>query len=735
MVVNAGQTVQLGQLERTARAFWQEASEAMRGDIVRALVEFITNADDAYARAGRKGRILVEVEHRRGDEPWMVTVRDRASGMTLGELRDNIGRQGARTSGFERGVSVRGNLGLGAKDPACFGRVIFETIKGGLYARFEVDDQGERTSINKPVKVTDEMRTALKLPTNGTIVTLEVRHAIPRPRHDTLKYRLSNHVLLRDIMQDTNREVFLLHANKPGARPERLRYERPHTDLRVHERSVPVPGFPGATAEISISEAKDPFQDEGPRSATRQSGLLIKGRRAIYECSLFGLEGNPYALAFSGWIRSEDIDRLADEYSDRSERREAHPEDNPIPIISRRRDGLAEEHPFYAGLKQLADAKLQPLVAAREERAKERSRAVENESTSRLLSQLAKAAAKFMQEAADEEDLELTLTRGDQPAPALAIYPGAKEIPTNSETTLTIVAAKDSKTGPVEVGLECTPPDVVQIQPSPVHLGPSRRRDDVLTGTVRVTGGPALGATLLVARLGALAADCAIEVVEPEAAPEPIPPEELEFERQRYRVVTGKPKSLKLRAPLDTYADGTEIKVSSDRRAVVVLDGGRVVLHRRPLAAAMEGHIRVEGRAEQGTAKITAVGPDGQPAATTAHVVPREESGADFETKLVDEYQGDQRAQWTSDYRTLRIMGEHPAVNPHLGAKEDGYPGQTSPQFRLLTAELVADAVVRRIILQKYKEDELDAGTLYVHHNRLVARFLARAHKLVAETA
>lgn len=734
MVVTAGETIQLGQLERTSRAFWQEASEAMRGDVVRALVEFITNADDAYARAGRRGRILVEVEHRRGDEPWTVTVRDRATGMSLMELRDNIGRQGARTSGFEKGASVRGNLGLGAKDPACFGRVVFETIKSGLYSRFTVDDQGERTSLSKSLKVTDEIRGALKVPTNGTVVTLEVRHAIPRPRHDTLKYRLSNHVLLRDVMQDPSREIFLLHANKPGSRPERVRYEPPRADMRVHERSVAVPGYPDAKADVWIGEANEPFQDEGPRSSTRQSGLLIKGRRAIYECSLFGLEGNSYALAFTGWIRCEDIDRLADEYSDRAERREPHPANNPIPIISRRRDGLAEEHPLYEGLKQLAEAKLQPLIADRERRAKERTRAVENESTTRLLSQLAKAAARFMQEAAEEEDLELTLTGGDQPAPALAIYPGAIEIPTATERTLTVVAAKDGKTSSAEVELECAPPDIVQIQLSAIRLGPSRRRDDVLTGTVRVTGGHALGATLLVAHLGKLAADCAIEVIEPEAEPEPIPAEELEFERSRYRVVIGKPKSLTLRAPVDAYEDGTELRVISSSRAVAVLDGGITTLHRRQAAAAMEGHIRVEGRIEQDHARLSATAPDGQSADADAYVVRREEGGANFETKLVDDYQGDQRAQWSTDFRTLRIMGEHPAVNPYLGSREDNYPGQTTPQFRLLTAELVADAVVRRIVLQKYKEDELDAGTLYVHHNRLVARFLARAHKLVAES-
>jgi len=112
--------------------------------------------------------------------------------------------------------------------------------------------------------------------------------------------------------------------------------------------------------------------------------------------------------------------------------------------------------------------------------------------------------------------------------------------------------------------------------------------------------------------------------------------------------------------------------------------------------------------------------------------VRREESGTGFETKLVPEYQGDQRAQWNTDYSELRIMGEHPAVKPYVGEKEKDYPGQDTPQFKMLTAELMSDAVVRRILQEKYKEDELDAGSFYVVHNKLVARLLVRAHQIVA---
>ena len=549
MVLASGAFRKLGPLERTPRAFWIEAWEAMRLDIVRALVEYVTNADDAYVHRGTKGRILIEVEHRRGGEAWFARVRDRATGMSLDEMLHRLGRQGGRTSGFEEGAPVRGNLGLGAKDPACFGRVVFESIKDGHYAWFAIDDQGDRTATTRPVRASNEMRDRLGVPTNGTVVTIEVTHPVPCPRHDSLKTMLSQHVLLRDIMQDPDRDLYLLHASKPGSRPEKLHFDPPRLTERAHLRGVPLPGYPGAQADLFIGEADSPFPDEGRRSQTRKAGLLIKGRRAIYECSLFGYEGNAAALAFSGWIKCDDIDRIVEEYDGRAEKRLPHPADNPMPIISRRRDGLADEHPLYQAIKRLAEDQLGPLVASRERRIKAQSESVEQESTTRLLSALARAAARFMEEAAEEEEIDLDLTSGSQPAPSLAIIPGALEITIGADRVLTIMASKEGLVSGATADLDLAPPGVVKTSATSVLLAPNRRRDDVLTGTLRVTAGLNVGATLLIARLGQRSADCKLEVVEPEAEPEPVPPGDLEFERPRYRLVYGKPKTVRVRAP------------------------------------------------------------------------------------------------------------------------------------------------------------------------------------------
>ena len=114
------------QVEYGGRAFAQDASNAMKGDIVRGLVELITNCDDAYGDVD--GKIRIEVEHRK-NKPWKVIVRDRAAGMRKEKMVKAIGGLGGRTSGFEHGKDVRGNLGRGAKDLAAFGPVTFENLR------------------------------------------------------------------------------------------------------------------------------------------------------------------------------------------------------------------------------------------------------------------------------------------------------------------------------------------------------------------------------------------------------------------------------------------------------------------------------------------------------------------------------------------------------------------------------------------------------------------------------
>ena len=113
-----------GTLTRTRRGYGQDLQLAMGNDPLRAILELVTNADDAYEGmpAGPRRKITIETERHR-TSPHIIRVKDRGESMTQAEAVERLGQEGGRTSGFERGYKRRGLLGRGAKDVVHFGPV------------------------------------------------------------------------------------------------------------------------------------------------------------------------------------------------------------------------------------------------------------------------------------------------------------------------------------------------------------------------------------------------------------------------------------------------------------------------------------------------------------------------------------------------------------------------------------------------------------------------------------
>jgi len=100
--------VRHNRVEYTTRAFGQDAEAAMRGDIVRALVELLTNSDDAYR--GSHGRIFVTIAktdparyglERAEKHPLTVSVQDSAGGLSPQDMERHFGKLGGQNEGID----------------------------------------------------------------------------------------------------------------------------------------------------------------------------------------------------------------------------------------------------------------------------------------------------------------------------------------------------------------------------------------------------------------------------------------------------------------------------------------------------------------------------------------------------------------------------------------------------------------------------------------------------------
>lgn len=315
-------------------------------------------------------------------------------------------------------------------------------------------------SFDDPVerKVTEADRERLGIPRgSGTVVTVVVERRFRCPQHRTLLDRLSKHYQLRDINSDPRRELTLVDLN--DATTDGIRYGRPSL-TQVLTSDLTVPGYDSAAATVTISRTAERY--ENPSSDPgRPEGLLIKGRRAIYENTLLSFESNPHSHWFTGSITCEYIDTLALEYDNVEAGGDEHSPLNPIPIISRSRDGLEHEHPFFKALVGAMEPLLGELVRDEERKAKE-GEVRESARLRRALDTLGRDLGQLVDADLREIDEDgLGGGQGRDGAEPLRIIPESPVLYIGEDKTISVVALRSLGATTIEV--EVDPEGVIEL--------------------------------------------------------------------------------------------------------------------------------------------------------------------------------------------------------------------------------------------------------------------------------
>ncbi len=728
-------TLTKGRIPYTSRALLQDAQEAMGTDLVRGLIELITNSDDSYARQNRSGPIRVEVDHSRQRVPHEVIVRDRAGGMSFKEMRDGLLPIGGRSSGLNEGQSVRGNRGRGAKDLVAFGEVEFTSIKDGRISTMRLRQTGEYEFSREGDKPTQQQRDELGVKRgNGTVVTVFCK-GVRRPRHENLGDDLTNDFQLRDIMADPQRTVTLVGQTKHSSRTAKLRYSRPILEP-LADTNIHIEGYPEA-GPVSLTVGKLPERSDDPQhDPTRAAGILIAGRRAIYDNTLFKFEGHPSAGWLHGRLTCPYIDQLANEHDDVVEADQPPPENNPIAIISRRRRGLVKDHPFWVALSRAIEEQLAPLIEKLEQEEKAGNEPKESPETRRRLDHIGRTAAKMLHQSLRELDEDIPLV-GPLPEP-LAIHPRQANIVVGSTKTLSVVCDAEIFKEGEQISIEIEPESAFQIaNQTPIRLGPPRGgRTDVLTAPVRIKC-LRTESGLLEASVGNRSewADL-VGIEEPPPPPPTDPPDHFRFENASYTVGVNKRKAVELWAPADLVAHTHGIvQVRSDNAGVTVLDGGTAQMSLNEDLGFYVASVRVAGN--RLGARATLYADLVQHAAQSSVKVVSRDTGIP-DLKIDFTHRSDPR--WRSYFdpeeptpesnQTLWVAVKHPSLLP---LAKDDFSGERSPEFRTALAEVIAEALVARLVKKEHASQPVDAATLYQRHAQQQTKILPPIQKVLIQ--
>lgn len=703
-------------------------------DIFDAIVELVTNADDRYQHLGIDGVIEIEVRRQRLNKESILYVRDFADGMTESEMGTKLSRRGDRVSGLDAGESVRGTNSRGAKDVAALGRVRFDSIaEDGKHHRCEIESTDFTPFKSQPA--TSNVRTELGIPKGtGTVVTIKVepRHKIPQ--HENLVHKIESLVPLREIIGDHKRKVVVRDLN--SGREDVLKAPNWEGNDRAKHTLI-IPGYPDATAKLIIKRAGVQFKCQ--RGKFRQGTIVVKSRHAVHEATLFDdkLDHDPHAAWFFGKLVCPYIDTLWNNYDNAQEKKLPTAQNNPMPVFDPgRRAGLTREHPFVQALFGEALKVLRPLVEEERKRAEGQRASVENQKTRKRLDKLENAAAKFMEQQQDDEDVTREPNSTDQTTrlkekgysinpPFIQIVAGHSQrmwLNIRQDTYPELSAGTTVQIHVFSEEIVCDK-QVCGLEEHPTQAGILRA-----VWTVKaLTPTPTTGVRV---RCGSIIAETFIEVFAT-LADKYKHVDKLMFSRKQARVTAkGSKKTVVLLAPLVLVSQRTEFEVECDGKFEIV--GQRILVPSTDTGVAQcRFAVRSQKENEFGTMTARVAGEE---ASINLQSVPPKGSSISITVSDVD--LGNQRYMWRGHTLELQIAARHPSLARYLGRESDDFPGQNTKHFRLLLAEIVADAVCGKIIERRekaglYEDEQQDWNQFYAEFSSLMTRFLPTAHKLV----
>ena len=324
------------------------ADKAIQGDPIRALVELITNCDDAYnKRPPELGHEAcpIEISVCDASPAPFLTISDRAVGMDGPRMDQALG---SYTSATSTGAD-RGYFGRGLKDGIlALGDGEVESVSNDAVHRAWLGIRGGQPYYEAQ-HPTETSNTGGGSPApSGTTVRIHVnRPDVAPPTFRNLERQIPFHFMLRGILSNPARHIYLSETSPDGEvlRRKRLGYRFPKGRL-VLDNSLLLRRF-------DIPYRVIVYQSEWDLSTPRQSGpyaeagLLITDGNAILDNTLGMFGADPDAGALFGRLECPHLNKLM--------------RDNE-PIVQATRHGLMWDHEVARELRLTLDERLEPLV-------------------------------------------------------------------------------------------------------------------------------------------------------------------------------------------------------------------------------------------------------------------------------------------------------------------------------------------------------------------------------------
>jgi hypothetical protein len=719
--------------------------DAMGNDLINAIIELVTNADDSYCALEDRGAlhaqgsIRIEIE-RHTTEPTKLVVRDRAGGMSFEEMKRFIQTEGELHREFNQSNRIRGMFGSGAKEVTHFGPTIYESIKDNVYTRYEIP-RGGGSKTDKPRighESADEHREKLGIPSTGTVVTIDVdSQQFTIPQYNTLRQRLQATPQLQSVLQDQNRRVVLKDLNHPE-NEDVLKVVEPTSTLIIDQRELGIIGYQeimsklNLPVKLTLKRAEEPLND--------MAGILIKAGRTIFERDQFGQANQAHADLFYGDLDCPFLWRLIAE----AEARDADnlsllPSENPSyqiernlnpsrPVSRRRRSGLDRTHPFISRLRSVVQTILNSERQRSVSQQAQHEKPIIDENLRQELSEIADKLGEFLQG-----------EYGNDRSKDLYTIPSSLSLQAGENKSFTVYATPDlvRAHGKLVEAVVIQGEDVVELDESNKEL--IDRNGNFSVGFTIV--GKNKGSASLLIALGK--EDTSIKVFVGQFQDPGGFAGLIGFDREMYTVRADGKRKAKIQI---FVKDSLRQRISQKKISLRITGAERISEAARlevqtPTLEKTENNLWVGyskiigGRGGSGLRGKLIAFYGGEEASAIVRITDEEDDRIGNDLPFRIEYEPgiearNRRYNWklSEEPKILQILTEHPSVQPYFKRNSQNKVQNTS-ELIMVTREIAASAVAFRNINEKYWPEDTRPEEIIVDYEKTWERALRYLYK------
>ncbi len=321
------------------------ADRAIQGDPIRALVELITNCDDAYNKKASNGQTepgIIKISVSKGSDYPYLTIHDKSIGMSGERMDEALGSYTSATSvGTDRGYFGRGlKDGILALGEGEVESIVDNTLhKAWLGIRNGFPYYEAQDPIPVEGKRTTGSSTTVRIKVNRPDVTL--------PTYRDLSEQIPLHFMLRNILSNPARKIILTELSPEGEmlQQKHLSYRHPPSrlvlDNSLYLSKLDIP------YRIIVYKADHSLLTPREAGPYAEAGILISDGNAIFDNILGRFDTHPDANVFFGKFICPHLNELMR---------------NNEAIVQATRQGLVWTHEVARELRLTLDERLEPLI-------------------------------------------------------------------------------------------------------------------------------------------------------------------------------------------------------------------------------------------------------------------------------------------------------------------------------------------------------------------------------------